>query len=143
MRCLIAALLVACGSAAVPEDAGMNDAPPMIDSGPPLPPFDTDINGFHVHLDRNTATLTITRADGTVIFGGIAGGAASGDPRMPPAIGFATRHGTATYMASFGQFRIRDTSTDPWIGATRYGEPSTDPTLDIPLLAGDGSSLGT
>jgi alpha-glucosidase (family GH31 glycosyl hydrolase) len=146
-------LFLACGPSGSPSDAGPDGDVGPIDAGPtdagpdtagpPPPPFDATINGFHVHLDRGTTEITITRPDGTTLIHTLPGGGASSDPAMAPALGLATRHGTASYMMSFGQFRIRDTSTDPWIGVARYGEPTgTDP-LSVPLVAVDQSVVGT
>ena len=147
MRLLAIALaltLVACNPPAASDDASVPDAPPAIDgAGPPPPAFDATVNGFGVHLDRASATLTITRPDGTTLIGGRSGGGTSDDPHAHPGVGIAVRHGTATYQMMLGQFRINDTSMAPWIGVARYGAPTgTDP-VSVPLIAIDGTTVAT
>lgn len=148
-RFLAACLLFACNTPSESPDASLADAPPVdaaptIDTlGPPPPAVDATVNGFRVHLDRASATLSIARPDGTMLLNGLPGGDASGDPHASPSVGIAVRHGTANYQMMLGQFRITDTSTAPWIGVARYGEPTgTDP-LSVPLIAGNGTTVGT
>ena len=125
-------------------DAGAVDAAPRLDTlGPPPPAVDATVNGFRVHLDRASATLSIARSDGTPLIDGLPGGDASSDPDAPPSLGIAVRDGSATYQMTAGMFRITDTTRAPWIGIARYGEPTgTDP-LSVPLVAGDGATVAT
>ncbi len=141
---LLVILLVACNTPGASPDAGALDAPSAIDTaGPPPPAFEATIHGFRVHLERASATLSIARPDGTTLIDGLPGGAASSDPHAPPSIGIAVRPGTETYNMMLGQFRITDTTTAPWIGVARYGEPTgTDP-LSVPLIGIEGQTLGT
>lgn len=150
---VVALALVACNTPAPDVDAGTIDAAidaPAVDAaarmdvlGPPPAAFDATVNGFQIHLDRASATLSIARPDGTPLIDGLPGGDASSDPDAHPSLGLALRHGTASYRMLAGSFRITDTSSDPWIGVARYGDPTgTDP-LSIPLVAGDGATVGT
>jgi alpha-glucosidase len=152
----LAILLAACTTPSTPSDAAIDatdaaapmdspvDSPPLPDVlGPPPPAFDATINGFHVHLDRTNAQITIMRPDGTTLLGGLTGGAPSSDPTAHPYVGIAMRHGSATYNEQFGQFRIADTSTAPWLGVARYGMPTGSDPLSVPLIGGDASMLGT
>ena len=141
---MVALALCACTTPTPAVDAAVVDSPPAIDSaGPPPPAFDATINGFHVHLDRASATISIMRPDGTMLIDGLMGGAPSSDPAVHPSIGLAVRHGMATYPMSFGQFRIADTSMQPWLGVARYGMPTGTDALAIPLIGIDGATLGT
>ncbi|MFO0684855.1 MAG: glycoside hydrolase family 31 protein [Sandaracinus sp.] len=155
---LAAVLLVACPS--TPQDTpdaavadggiadGAVDAPvdavvTMDVLGPPPADVDADVNGFHVHVAGATGALTITRADGSTILGGLPGGNGPGDPDASPHVGMAVRDGTATFATSFGQFRITDTTDVPWRGIARVLAPTSTAPLTLPLVAEDGAMVAT
>lgn len=150
---LLLLTLAGCETPAGAPDGGADDAnvdAPIVDAaprtdvlGPPPAAYDATINGFMVHLDRGSATLSIARADGTMLIDGLAGGDPTSDPQGVPSVGLAVRDGSATYQMTAGMFRITDTSTAPWTGVVRYGDPSgTDP-LSVPLISSDAVVVGT
>src|SRR4051812_9737240 len=94
-------------------------------------PVEWSVRDFRLHMEPDSAQLTIGGASGEPLLEGIptssdVGVAQSSNDDAPPLTGFAVREVASTYEMLFGAFKVVDDTSKPWRVATRAQRAKSD-----------------